>query len=51
MKFKPKPMAYVFVFGIIFWICIFKFGFFATLIPLIIVTSIIGIYLRLSGRA
>ena len=50
MVFRPKPVAYVFFMGIVIWICIFKFGFFATILSLIIIPAIVGIYLNLTGR-
>ncbi len=36
--------------SIVIWISIFKFGFFITLCWLVIISAIIGLWLRLTGR-
>jgi uncharacterized membrane protein len=35
---------------IVFWGCVWFFGFFHTMVWAIVITAIIGIYLRLSGK-
>ena len=45
-----KPMAYVLMFGIFFWFCIFYFGFFQTVITTGIIAAVIGLWIRLTGR-
>ena len=47
---RLKPMAYVLIFGIIFWGCIFYFGFFQTVTAAIIITAMFGLWIRLTGR-
>ena len=47
---KPKPMFYVLAFGILFWLCIFYFGFFQTIMTTIILSAIVGLWIRLTGR-
>ena len=44
---KPKPMFYVLLVTILFWFCIFYFGFFQTTITTIILAAITGIVMRL----
>jgi len=44
---KPKPMFYVLLLTILFWFCIFYFGFFQTVITTIILSAIAGIILKL----
>ena len=44
---KPKPILYVLFMGISFWISIFYFGFFNTIIWTIIWTAIVGLVLKL----
>ena len=45
-----KPMAYVLMFGIFFWFCIFYFGFFQTVITTVIIAAVFGLWIRLTGR-
>ncbi len=47
---KPKPMFYVLLFGIFIWFCIFYFGFFSTVMTLIIGSAVAGIWMNLTGR-
>ena len=47
---RLKPMAFVLMFGIFFWISIFYFGFFQTVITTVIITAILGLWIRLTGR-
>ena len=50
MRFKPKPIAYLLIVGIIIWTMIFLIGFFKVVISLIIISALAGLYLRLTGR-
>ena len=50
MKVKLKPMGYVFVIGILFWTNVWFNGLFSSIMFLIIVSSIIGIFLKITNR-
>lgn len=51
MKLRPRPMFYILIMGILVWTLVFTVGFFTTIIWLVIVSALIGLYMRLSGRA
>ena len=51
MMDKPNwPMIFIWLIGIGFWTNVWFNGFFISIILLIIIGSIIGLWLRLSGR-
>ena len=45
-----KPIAYVIMFGVFFWGCIFYFGFFQTVTVSIVSAAVFGLWIRLTGR-
>ena len=47
---RLKPIAYVVMFGIFFWGCIFYFGLFQTVTVAIISAAVLGLWIRLTGR-
>jgi hypothetical protein len=48
---RPKPIFYVLLFGVFFWLCIFYYGFFHTVMTTVIMSAIFGLWLRLTGRS
>jgi len=47
---KPKPMFYVLLTGVLFWMNVWYNGFFSSIMWLIIVSAMIGIFLKVTDR-
>ena len=47
---KPKPLFYILVVGALVWTNVWFNGFFSTIMWLIIVAAMIGIFLRVTDR-
>jgi hypothetical protein len=48
--FKPKPVFYILPMGVLIWTNIWFNGLFSTIMWLIIVSSMVGIFLKITDR-